>query len=75
MGLSLFGWPWSESRPVVIKPGMSYGEGVDGVSDFAAIRDDQWDTLCSFDGDVVVRPHVMLSLHSLDGRYPVLLTV
>jgi len=75
MGLSLFGWPWSESRPVVIKPGMSYGEGVDGVNDFAAIRDDQWDTLCSFDGDVVVRPPIMLTLHSRDGKYPVLLTV
>jgi hypothetical protein len=25
MGLSLFGWPWSESRPVVIKPDTRYG--------------------------------------------------
>ncbi|KAK3312651.1 hypothetical protein B0H66DRAFT_568603 [Apodospora peruviana] len=58
MGLSLFGWPWSENRPVVIQPGTRYSGEEDGVEsgvvmgEFSEMGDDKWKLLCRVDVDV-----------------------
>ena len=52
-GLPLFGWPWSDSFPIVLKPGVSFGNPP-RVTEFAELNEEDWKKLCPFDEVVVV---------------------
>jgi hypothetical protein len=63
MGLSLFGWPWADTRPIVITPSIRYGQPLGDDVDFSKLSTVQWEELCRFDGEkTVCIPHLVPDL-------------
>jgi hypothetical protein len=50
-GIRLFGWPWSESCPIVFNPTVTFGDPP-GETDFAKLSEEDWAQICKF-------PHAM----------------
>ncbi|KAH6839579.1 hypothetical protein B0I37DRAFT_237410 [Chaetomium sp. MPI-CAGE-AT-0009] len=54
MGMSLFGWPWADIRPIVITRSVQYGQPLGVDVDFSELTPSQWEELCRFEGDIAV---------------------
>lgn len=54
MGMSLFGWPWADTRPIVITRSVQYGRPLGVDADFSKLVPSQWEELCRFEGDLAV---------------------
>ncbi|KAH6616944.1 hypothetical protein F5144DRAFT_585022 [Chaetomium tenue] len=52
MGMSLFGWPWADTRPIVITRSVQYGQPLGVDADFSKLTALQWEELCQFEGDI-----------------------
>ena len=53
-GMKLFGWPWSDTRPIVITRSVQYGQPLGVDLDFSQLTPSQWEELCRFEGDITV---------------------
>lgn len=53
LGMSLFGWPWSKPRPLIVSDQESFGDAV-AVTTFDELEETHWLKLSEFPGQVVV---------------------